>query len=219
MERGRFITLEGGDGVGKSTQARRLVARLRAAGHECLATREPGGAPFAERLRTLLLEHGQEAATPLAEALVFNAARADHLAAAILPALERGVWVISDRFADSTRAYQGAAGGIDDAVLRRLEEIVVGPHRPDVTIILDLDPELAEARWRQRAREAADERGGALALDRFEREGRKFQARLRAEFLKIAAEDPGRCRVVDAGRSEDEVAEEVWRLVSEVLAP
>ena len=219
MERGRFITLEGGDGVGKSTQARRLLARLREAGRDCLATREPGGAPFAERLRTLLLEHGQEAATPLAEALVFNAARADHLAAAILPALERGVWVISDRFADSTRAYQGAAGGIDDAVLRRLEEIVVGPHRPDVTIILDLDPELAEARWRRRAREAADEGAGPLALDRFEREGRDFQARLRAEFLKIAAEDPGRCRVVDAGRSEDEVAEEVWRLVSEVLAP
>ena len=168
MKRARFITFEGGEGAGKSTQAERLAARLRARGIACLVTREPGGSPFAERVRDLLLDPSAAERAPLAEALLFYAARADHLVATIRPALAEGTWVLCDRFSDSTRAYQGAASGVDRELLSRLERMVIGPTRPDLTVILDLDPALGLARAAERlatAKAGKTASGDALARD------------------------------------------------------
>lgn len=198
MPQGRFITLEGIDGSGKSTQARTLAARLRAGGAEVVETREPGGAPGAEAVRHLLVEGEPGRWSPEAEILLFTAARRDHLEHTIAPALARGATVICDRFVDSTRVYQGVARA-------DLRDMVDDLHRlairlePDLTLILDLDPERAGARTLARA-------GGE---DRFERFGADFQRRLRAGFLDLAAEFPGRCRVVDAGGDADAVAARV----------
>lgn len=210
MNEGRFITFEGGDGVGKTTQIARLAERLDAWGQRYLITREPGGTPFAERLRELILSPETPEHSALSEALLFLSGRHDHVERTIHPALERGEWVLCDRFADSTRAYQGAAGGVDVATLKALEEIVHPRCRPDLTIILDLDPGQGLARRKERR-----ERSGAKDAvgDRYEQRDQDFQYRLRRSFLAIAADEPARCRVVAAGRSIESVHEDVWHAI------
>ncbi|MGU3360762.1 dTMP kinase [Methylobacterium sp. M6A4_1b] len=210
---GTFVTFEGGEGAGKSTQIRRLAAQLRLeSGRPVLTTREPGGSAKAERIREALLAGLAKPYGPFAEALLFSAARIDHLDTLIRPALARGEIVLCDRFADSTRAYQGAAGGLDPAALRALEGVVVGPTRPDLTLILDCDPELGLARARARRDAGADG-----AVDRFEAEALAFHARLRSAFLAIAAEEPGRCAIVDAALPADAVEAAIRAVVAERL--
>jgi dTMP kinase len=194
--RGPFITFEGGDGAGKSTHIHRLAARLRAAGHEVVVTREPGGSPGAEELRPLLLGGDPDRWSPLAEALLMYAARADHLQRTINPARARGAVVLCDRFSDSTAAYQGVAGGIGPENLSALEALVVGEDGPDLTIILDVPVEAALARK------------GAEA-HRFEAKGGGFQERVRQAYRDIAARAPDRCAVIDAARPLDEVARDI----------
>lgn len=203
---GRFVTFEGGEGAGKSTQMRRLQERLAGQGVEAIATREPGGSPHAERLREALLGGKAAPLGPLGEAILFSAARIDHLDRLIKPALARGTWVICDRFADSTRAYQGVRGGVDPRLIALLERVSLLGTTPDLTIILDLPPEVGLERAKQRRR--ADE-----IADRFEREEMAFHEGLRQAFLDIAASEPGRCCVVNAMLPEDEVAQAVWHIV------
>ena len=203
MSTGRFITFEGGEGAGKSTQVRLLTDRLRQAGHEVVATREPGGSPGAEALRDLLVKGAADRWSPLSETLILYAARRDHVERLIRPALEKGAWVISDRFADSTRAYQGAAGGVDPAFIGEMERVVLGNTRPDLTLILDLP--VSEG-LRRAGRRGDDE-------TRFESKGLSFHDRLRAKFLAIAEQEQGRCVVIDATLSEAEVGDAIWRQV------
>lgn len=202
--RGRFITLEGGEGAGKSTQAARLVAALGEAGIPAIATREPGGSPGAEALRRVLLAGIAEPLGPTAEAVLFSAARIDHLDRTIRPALAAGTFVVCDRFADSTRAYQGALGNVDPRLIRALERVTIGETRPDLTLVLDLPAEVGHAR-------AARRRSGAP--DRFEAEALDFHKALRRSFLDIAAAEPDRCAVIDATGSPDEVAAAIWAAV------
>ncbi|MCI4678752.1 dTMP kinase [Rhodoblastus acidophilus] len=202
MRNGRFITFEGGEGAGKSTQIRRLATRLRTHAREVVATREPGGTPLAERLRSIILAGGARDFGDFGEALLFSAARIDHIDRIIRPALARGAFVLCDRFADSTRAYQGARGGAEENMLAILEAVTLGGVRPDLTFILDLAPEIGLERARARRGQ-----GGA---DRFEGEDLAFHALLRDKFLGIARAEPERCRVVDAAKPEDEVAEAIW---------
>ncbi len=209
--RGRFITLEGGEGAGKSVQARRLVARLRGLGLGVVLTREPGGSPGAEAVREIILSGAAARFGPEGEALLFSAARIDHIDETIAPALKRGDWVVCDRFANSTRAYQGAAGKVDPTLLASLERVAVGAWRPHLTLILDLPVSSGLAR--------AASRRGAGEADRFEREGLAFHETLRQAFLAIAHAEPDRCAVIDAGAGEDEVAEAIWKVVSERLGP
>ena len=206
MTRGRFITLEGGEGAGKSVQGRRLAARLAALGIETVATREPGGTPHAERLRGLILSGRLREQGPAAEAIAFSAARIDHIDALIRPALDRGAWVVCDRFADSTRAYQGVAGRIDPDLIASLERVAVGAWRPHLTLILDLPAAAGLSR-------AAARRQPSEAADRFEREGRVFHETLRQAFLDIARAEPERCAILDASAGEDQVAEAIWAVV------
>jgi len=187
MAAGRFITFEGIDGSGKSTQVRTLATALRAGGAEVVETREPGGAPGAELIRALLVSGDTGRWSPETEILLFTAARRDHLERTIRPALDRGATVISDRFADSTRVYQGVARADLRPTVDALHALAIGIE-PDLTLILDLAPDVALARGLAR--------GGAE--DRFERFGQGFQERLRAGFLALAAEFPARCRVVPA---------------------
>ena len=208
--RGRFITFEGGEGAGKSTQVRLLVEYLRARGRDVVATREPGGSPNAEALRDMLLAGLVAPFGPAVEALIFSAARVDHIEKLIRPALERGAFVVCDRFADSTRAYQGASGKLATSVIDGLEAITIAEVRPDLTILLDLPVEEGLARARQRR--------GDAATDRFEAEGVAFHEALRARFLAIAAADPGRCVVVDARQSAEAVAEAIRKIVDERLS-
>ncbi|WP_036281581.1 dTMP kinase [Methylocystis sp. ATCC 49242] len=205
-ERGRFITFEGGEGAGKSTQLARLSEHLRGRGIEVVATREPGGTPKAEKLREVLLSGRIAPLGPLAEAALFAAARIDHVESLIAPALARGAWVLSDRFADSTRAYQGARGGVDDASISLLERAAIGNVRPDLTIILDLPPQEGLAR-------AASRRAAGVAPDRFEAEEELFHEELRRAFLDIAEQEPERCCVVNGALAADEVAQAIRQLV------
>ncbi|WP_406858055.1 dTMP kinase [Alsobacter sp. KACC 23698] len=210
--RGRFITLEGGEGTGKSTQAARLVAALAQRGVDAIATREPGGSPRAEEIRAVILSGSAERLAPVAEALLFAAARADHVEKTIRPALERGTWVVCDRFADSTRAYQGALGGLDDDTLGALERIAVGDARPDLTLVLDLPAAVGLAR--------ASRRRGTGEVDRFEQESLAFHERLRQAFLHIAHRDPQRCAVVDASLDPDAVTASLMCVVdARLVAP
>ena len=202
---GAFITFEGTDGAGKSTQARRLAQRLRVRGHDVVLTREPGGSPFAERIRTALLGEAGKELTPSEQALLFAAARADHVESVIAPALAAGSIVICDRFTDSTRAYQGSAGA-PDALLKSLETVAVGKTTPDLTVILDLPPE--EGLKRAAARQS---------LDRFERDAVATLEARRAAYLRIAALHPRRCLVVDGTRSPDEIAARILELVDQRL--
>lgn len=203
MTRGRFISFEGGEGVGKSTQIQRLVARVKAAGRAVVATREPGGSPGAESIRDLVLRGAADRWSPITETLLMYAARRDHIERVIKPALARGDWVICDRFADSTRAYQGGAGGVDEALIGALETHVVADTSPDLTLIFDLDPAIGLAR--------ASERAGVEM--RFESKGLAFHTRLRAAFLEIATKEPNRCVVIDASGSPSQVEALVWATV------
>ena len=212
-ERGSFITLEGGEGAGKSTQIGHLLGNLREAGIEAIGTREPGGSPGAEILRKVLLSGNMARLGPAAEAILFSAARIDHIDKTIKPALAAGAFVVSDRFADSTRAYQGARGQLDPRFLRALERITLDDVRPDLTLILDLP--VAEGLARAAAR-----RGAGEAPDRFEREDLPFHESLRAAFLSIAAAEPRRCIVIDAAGAEEEVAQAIFEAVSNrLIAP
>lgn len=205
MSTGRFITFEGGEGGGKSTQARRLAAWLSDRGMPVLLTREPGGSAGAEAIRRVLLD-GQ-GFDPVAEAMLMFAARREHVVATIRPALAAGMWVICDRFADSTRAYQCYGQGVPGEVFGRLAELALEGLAPDLTLVLDLPPDVGMAR--------AASRGAAA--DRYERLDAGFHARVRAGFLAIAAAEPGRCVVVDAARREEVVFSQVARLVGERL--
>lgn len=209
--RGRFITLEGGEGAGKSTQAARIVAALKGLGIPAIATREPGGTAKAEELRAALLAGIVAPLGPAAEALAFSAARVDHLDRKIKPALEEGVWVVCDRFADSTRAYQGALGHLAPQLIRAMENVVVGADRPDLTLMIDLDPEKGLAR--------AAARRGDNSADRFEGQNTAFHRALRAAFVKIAADEPQRCALIDGARSENDVAAEIWHEIENRLDP
>ena len=202
-QRGRFITLEGGDGTGKSTQTRRLGEALAASGFPILTTREPGGSPGAEEIRRLLTHGAVDRWDPITEALLHCAARRDHVRRTIEPALSQGLWVISDRFADSTRAYQGYGQGVGRDVLEPVIALAVNGRWPDLTIILDLPPEVSLNRARQ-----ADTGG-----ERYERMGMNFHRRLRNGFLDIAAREPGRCVVVDADGTADQAALRIWDTV------
>ena len=188
----RFITLEGGEGAGKSTQARRLAAALRGAGLDIIETREPGGSPGAEEIRRLLTAGEPARWSPMAETLLHFAARADHVRRTIRPALAAGRWVCCDRFADSTMAYQGYGHGIDRDFIARLAVAVLGDLRPDLTLIFDLPVEQGLAR--------AAARSGHE--DRYEKMDRNFHEALRRGFLDIAGQDPQRCVVIDAGGDE-----------------
>lgn len=196
-----FITLEGGEGAGKSTQARRLADALAAAGHPVLRTREPGGAPGAEMLRGLLLS-GEIAWSPPAETLLHFAARAEHVERAIRPALAAGMWVVCDRFADSTMVYQGYGQGADRVAIATLTGLL--GLQPDLTLVLDVGVPTSLARLRGR--------GGAA--DRYEKLGEAFFARIRDGFRAIAAAEPERCVVIDAEADEDGVAAAIWQAVS-----
>lgn len=204
-EAGVFITLEGGEGAGKTTLARTLAARLAAAGLPVLRTREPGGAPGAELLRGLMLG-GDIAWDPVAEAMLMFAARREHLAKTIRPALEAGIWVVCDRFADSTLAYQCHGHGLDRAVWEGLARVALGGFAPALTLVLDLPPEAGMARALGRG-----------APDRFERLGADFHARVHEGFRAIAAAEPGRCAVLDATQPPDTLAGAAAALLRERL--
>lgn len=205
--RGRFITLEGGEGAGKSTQMARLKSWLESRGHAVVATREPGGSEGAELVRGLLVEGSADRWDGMTEALLHFAARRDHLRATVWPALKQGQWVVSDRFADSTRAYQGYGHGLDLGALDRLYDIAVGDFRPDLTLILDLPVEIGLAR-------AAKRRG---AETRYESLPRDFHDRVRAGFLETAKREPARCVVIDSNREIEKIAQDVVRIVAERL--
>ena len=208
---GVFITFEGGEGGGKSTQARLLAERIGALGREVITTREPGGTEMAERIRALLVNGEPEALSSTAEALLNYAARDDHLRRVIRPALRRGVVVISDRFHDSTRAYQAYAGDCPLSLVEALERDVLGDTLPARTIILDIDPEEGLQRTHGRAAEQAE------VEDRFERFGLAFHRKLREAFLRIAEENPRRCVIIDAARPVEAVAADVWAAVQPLL--
>lgn len=207
MRRGRFITFEGGEGSGKSTQASRLVARLEAYGVDVTRTREPGGSPGAEAIRALVLNGEAERWSPRTEALMMFAARSDHLERTIRPALEAGRWVVCDRFADSSRVYQGVAGGVDPDFIDALDTQVVGPDQPDLTLIFDLPVETGLARAM----------GRGQGETRFESKGLAFHARLRDGFHAVAEAHPDRCRIIDAQGDPDAVAARVWAVIEPLL--
>ena len=200
--RGRFITFEGGEGSGKSTQIKTLAERLDAAKLRNIVTREPGGSPGAEIIRHLVLSGMGKLLGPDAETLLFAAARDDHVRTVIQPALNQGVWVLCDRFSDSTRAYQGRLGKVAPAVLDAMERVTIGDLKPDLTIILDVPVEIGMQR--------AAARRGAGAPDRFEAEDVKFHQDLRDAYRQIAANEPQRCVLIDASADPATVAALVW---------
>ncbi len=199
MTKGRFITFEGGEGAGKSTQVARLVEWLRDLGHDVAQTREPGGSPGAEGIRNLVLNGEVERWSPVTETLLMYAARSDHLERTIRPALDAGRWVVCDRFADSSRAYQGAGGGAPADFIETLDAVIVGATQPELTLIFDLPVEVGLERAF----------GRGLFETRFESKGVAFHERLRAKFLQIGRDHPERCVIIDAVGSEDVVAERV----------
>ncbi|HEX5263949.1 MAG TPA: dTMP kinase [Phenylobacterium sp.] len=208
MAQGRFITFEGGEGAGKSTQLKRLAGRLEASGREIVATREPGGSPGAESIRELVLKGSADRWSPVTETLLMYAARRDHVERVIRPALLRGAWVVCDRFADSTRAYQGAAGGTAPELIAALETYILETTRPDLTLIFDLPVEVGLERAHIRA-------GTEM---RFESKGQAFNERLREGFLAIAKAEPQRCAIIDAAGSLEEVEARVWAAVQDRLS-
>ena len=209
--RGKFITFEGGEGTGKSTQAAMLGARLESYGLAVQLTREPGGSPGAEIIRHVLLTGAAKPLGADVEAMLFAAARDDHVQCTILPALRSGKWVVCDRFADSTRVYQGILGQVDQKLINVLERVSVGELVPDLTVILDLPVQVGLERAKLR-------RGPAQA-DRFEGEGADFHERLREAYLAIATREPDRCVVIDAIASKDVVADAIWQAVQSRLQP
>ena len=207
--RGRFITFEGGEGSGKSTQIKALAQRLDAAKLRAIVTREPGGSPGAEIIRHLVLSGMGKLLGADAETLLFAAARDDHVRSVIKPALTQGVWVLCDRFSDSTRAYQGSLGNVAPAVLNAMERVTIGDLKPDLTIILDVPVEVGLQR--------ATARRGSGAPDRFEAEDIKFHQQLRDAYRQIAAAEPQRCVLIDADADTATVAAAVWAAVRDRL--
>ena len=210
MASGKFITFEGGEGCGKSTQVKRLQAALEAEGLEVLLTREPGGTWLSEEIRRLIKDQEEDAPCDQSELLLFLAARAQLVKNVIRPALARGVWVISDRFSDSTLAYQGYGRGMDLGFIRAANAFACDGLRPDLTLLLDVPPEIA--RERMHRREAAT----ATTADRIEKAGDEFHARLRAGFRELAAAEPARIRTIDASGTVDEVWEKVWNSMTPI---
>jgi dTMP kinase len=200
---GRLITFEGGEGAGKSTQIERLAAALRAAKIDVLVTREPGGTPGAELIRQLLVEGPPDRWLPLTEALLLHAARHDHVIRCIAPGLAAGRWLLCDRFMDSTRVYQGVAGGVGEAAIERLHATIFGDLRPDLTVILDVPVDIGLARRR-----------AASGDQRFEQMTDEFHERVREGFLALARAEPGRCVLVDAARPIEAIAADVRDLVA-----
>lgn len=207
--RGRFITFEGGEGSGKSTQIQMLADRLNAAKLKTITTREPGGSAGAEIVRHLLLSGMAKAFGPETESLLFAAARDDHVAQVIEPALEQGTWVLCDRFTDSTRVYQGELGKVDLKLIRAMERVTIGDLKPDLTIILDVPVAVGMER-------AVKRRGTALP-DRFEGEGLSFHEKLREAYRRIAENDPKRCALIDANADPKTVAERIWKALRDHL--
>ncbi len=208
LGRGHFITLEGGEGAGKSTQVKRLTAALSARGIEVVQTREPGGTPGAEDIRALLVTGDPARWDAMTETLLHYAARRAHVEKTVKPALARGAWVISDRFADSTMAYQGYAGSVGREAVAALHKLVLGDFAPDLTLVLDLPVETGLARAKARMT------GAVQAEDRYERMGLVFHESLRAAFHEIAKREPERCRLVDASGNPDQVAAALWQVVA-----
>ncbi|NLS15945.1 dTMP kinase [Rhizobium sp. P40RR-XXII] len=208
---GLFVSFEGGEGAGKSTQIRRLAERLRERGHEVLVTREPGGSPGAEAVRHVLLSGAAEMFGTRMEAILFAAARNDHVEEVIRPALSRGTIVLCDRFMDSSRVYQGVTGNLEPDYIEALQRVAVNGVVPDCTLILDIPAEKGLERARKRASAVA-------APDRFEKEEMQTHEKRREAFLDIAAREPDRCHVIDAQRSEDDIAAEIAAIVDKRLA-
>jgi dTMP kinase len=208
---GRFITFEGGEGTGKSNHAALLAQRLRALGIDVVLTREPGGSPGAEIIRHVILSGAAKPLGPHAEAILFAAARHDHIRSTIRPALAHARWVISDRFSDSTRVYQGILGRLDPNLIQGLERVTVGDLKPDITLILDVPAELGLAR--------AKKRRGEGEADRFEEESLEFHQKLRDAFRQLALSEPNRCVLIDATAERAAVAEKIWNVVSDRLDP
>lgn len=206
MTQGFFISFEGGEGAGKSTQIRRLADRLSATGHDVIVTREPGGSPGAEAIRDLLVNGAADRWSPVTESLLMYAARRDHVERVIRPALARGAVVLCDRYADSTRAYQGAGGDAPASLIAALEEHVLGGTIPVLTLILDLPAQVGLQR--------AEARGGAA---RFESKGLAFHERLRAGYLEIARQEPERCVVINADAELDAVTSAIADAVAQRL--
>lgn len=204
---GKFISLEGGEGAGKTTLIRKLKTHLENQGLEVIITREPGGTPGAEDLRDILLTGQTDRWSPVTEALLMYAARVDHVERLIQPALARGAWVISDRFSDSTLAYQGAAGGVDIARIRQLHTVALEDFYPDLTFILDLDPLVGLRRTVERGEDPT----------RFEMHETDFHTRLRDAFLRIAGDEPDRCVVLDASMAPDAVYEAALEIMADKL--
>lgn len=207
MDRGKFISVEGIEGVGKSTNINVLVARIEAAGHKVLTTREPGGTPFAEDIREILMNRSDEPVPEIAEVLLMFAARSFNVNNVILPALEAGTWVVCDRFTDSSRAYQGGGRGIPMETIDRVADWVHGETWPDLTILLDAPVEIGMERA-----------GNRSAPDRFEQERHDFFQRVRECYLQIAANEPERFAVIDTTRSIEEVGADITALVDQVLS-
>ena len=207
--RGRFITFEGGEGSGKSTQIKTLAERLKATKLRTLVTREPGGSPGAEIIRHLVLSGMGKLLGPEAETLLFAAARDDHVRTVIKPALNQGIWVLCDRFADSTRVYQGRLGNVAPSVLNAMERVTIGDLKPDLTIILDVPVEIGMQR--------AAKRRGSAAPDRFEAEDVKFHQELRDAYRQIAAAEPQRCVLIDTTAEPATVAANIWAALRDRL--
>ncbi len=209
--RGHFITFEGGEGSGKSTHAATLAQRLKSLGLDVVLTREPGGSTGAEIIRHILLSGIAKPLGAETEAILFAAARDDHVRNAILPALNAGKWVICDRFIDSTRVYQGTLGNVDQRLIRSLERVTVGPAVPELTFILDVPAQVGLAR--------AKSRRGKDAADRFEAESLEFHEKLRQAYRILAAEEPKRCIVIDGRAPREVVSDRIWSTVQERLRP
>jgi len=205
--RGRFITFEGGEGAGKTTQARLLAERLRERGIDVVQTREPGGSPGAEEIRAIAVSGDAERWSARTETLLMYASRSDHLERKILPALEEGKWVVCDRFADSSRAYQGAGGGAPESLIEALDTHVVGDNQPNLTVVFDIPVEVGLERAF----------GRGLFETRFESKGILFHQKLREGFLEVAVRHPERCVVLDATGEVEDVAERLWAVVEERL--
>ena len=206
--KGKFITFEGGEGVGKSTQVSLLFEKIIEKGIKCQLTREPGGSPGAEEIRKLLVKGGTDKWHPNTEALLHNAARAEHIESTVRPNIDQGIWVISDRYVDSTLAYQGYGQGVDVETLLKIHKISTGNFWPDLTIVLD-GQELNRAM--EREEDAIDKE------DRYERMGAEFHTKLQQSFLDIAKNHPNRCVVISASGSIEEVFDRIWKVVSEKL--
>ena len=209
--RGHFITFEGGEGSGKSTHAATLAQKLKSTGQNVVLTREPGGSTGAEIIRHILLSGIAKPLGAETEAILFAAARDDHVRNTILPALKSGIWVICDRFIDSTRVYQGALGNVDQRLIRSLERVTVGPAVPELTFILDVPAQIGLAR--------AKKRRGQTEADRFEAESMEFHEKLRGAYRALAAAEPKRCVVIDGRAPRDVVADRIWSIVRDRLQP